>query len=184
MNQSQGKPSHRILVIDDNPAIHDDIRKVIQSPTNESPDLTRAETVLFGSPESKVNTLAFEIDSAFQGKEGLAMIRTALEQRRPYAVAFVDMRMPPGWNGLETISRIWEVDSDLQIVLCTAYSDVRWEEILERLGSNDKLIILKKPCDNIELRQVACTLSQKWNLARTAKLRMMDLETQASHRMW
>jgi len=68
----------------------------------------------------------FEIDSAFQGQEGLAKVQHALNEGRPYAMAFVDVRMPPGWDGIETISRIWKMYPELQVVICTAYSDYSW----------------------------------------------------------
>src|SRR5690606_27038348 len=81
---------------------------------------------------------------------------------RPFSMAFVDMRMPPGWDGIETIARIWSVDPRIQIVICTAYSDLSWGEIIERLGHNDRLLLLKKPFDNAEVYQLAAALSEKW----------------------
>ena len=113
----------------------------------------------------------FEIDSAFQGEEGLEKMLAAKEADRPYALAFVDVRMPPGWDGIETIRRLWEADSDLQVVVCTAYSDYSWDETIQKLGQSDRLLILKKPFDPIEIRQLACALTEKWNaVARERKL--------------
>ena len=83
-----------------------------------------------------------------------------MEQGRPYSVAFVDMRMPPGWDGIETIARLWQADPDLQIVICTAYSDYSWEEILRQLGNRNSLAVLKKPFDNIEVIQLCETLAR------------------------
>ena len=68
----------------------------------------------------------FEIDLALQGKEGLQRVQQALAEGRPYAMAFIDVRMPPGWDGIETTGRIWRVDPDLQVVICTACSDYPW----------------------------------------------------------
>jgi DNA-binding LytR/AlgR family response regulator len=92
-------------------------------------------------------------------------------------MAFVDMRMPPGWDGIETTLRIWELDPRVQIVICTAYSDRSWEDILGRLGRSDRLLILKKPFDNIEVLQLASALTEKWRLADVAERRVQDLET-------
>ncbi len=72
--------------------------------------------------------------------------------------------MPPGWDGIETIKNIWKIDKDIQIVICTAFSDYTWEETVEKLGISDNLLILKKPFDNISVRQLACALSRKWQL--------------------
>ncbi len=106
------------------------------------------------------------------------MIQRALDEDRPYAMAFVDMRMPPGCDGRETVRRAWEIAPDLQAVICTAYSDHQWEDIQQALGSSDRLIILKKPFDQIEVMQLALALTEKWNLGRLAQLKTEALEEQ------
>ena len=103
----------------------------------------------------------FEIDSAYQGREGLDLIEKSLLENRPYALAFVDVRMPPGWDGVETTCKIWEKYADLQVVICTAYSDYSWEEMLRVLGYSDRMVILKKPFDNIEVLQLAISMTEK-----------------------
>ena len=124
----------------------------------------------------------FEIDSAYQGQEGLEKVRLAREAGRPYALAFVDVRMPPGWDGIETISRIWEQCPDLQAVICTAYSDYSWAEMVRQIGKTDNLVILKKPFDNIEVMQLAHALTEKWCLGRQATKRLDDLDQAVSQR--
>ena len=104
------------------------------------------------------------------------MVQRVVAEGRPYAMAFVDVRMPPGWDGVETIARIWQVDPEMQIVICTAYSDYSWEEMVKKLGKSDKLVILKKPFDNIEALQLAAALTEKWNLARQARSQLTGLE--------
>jgi diguanylate cyclase (GGDEF)-like protein/PAS domain S-box-containing protein len=86
------------------------------------------------------------------------------------------MRMPPGWDGVETIERLWQVDPRLQAVICTAYSDHSWATVRERLEARDRLLILKKPFDSIEALQLASTLVTKWNLERKAELQLDSLE--------
>lgn len=166
--------NRRILLIDDTHAIHDDFRKILVEQAVPS-DLDEMEAALFGvKPQTAV--LRFELESAYQGEEGLAKTAAALEAGAPFAMAFVDMRMPPGWDGVETIERLWEVDPRLQVVICTAYSDYSWEEVLERLDVADRLLVLKKPFDAIEVCQLASTLTAKWNLARQAELKLAALE--------
>jgi len=111
----------------------------------------------------------FDLDCAYQGQAAFFMVQLARNERRPYAVAFVDVRMPPGWDGLETIEHLWEVDAELQVVICSAYTDHSWEDIVRRLGHDDRLLILQKPFSSIEVSQVATSLTRKWNLARQAK---------------
>jgi two-component system cell cycle sensor histidine kinase/response regulator CckA len=167
----------RILVADDTRDIHKDIRKIL-CPDAGPEELNAMESQLFGlTPKSpdKLNR-TFQVDSAYQGKEALALLEIALGAGEPYAMAFVDMRMPPGWDGIETIRHLWAKQPDLQIVICTAYSDHSWQDIVQELGSSDNFVVLKKPFDNIELLQLAHALTMKWQLAKQARLRLHELD--------
>ncbi|MFD2271711.1 response regulator [Undibacterium arcticum] len=161
--------NRRILVIDDTPSIHQDFQKILGSDRDSEAALASSEAALFG--DAPTVRQAFELDSAYQGQEALAMVICALAENRPYAMAFIDMRMPPGWDGVETIERLWQVDPQLQIALCTAYSDYSWETMSERLELGDRLLILKKPFDNIEIRQMANALTVKWQMTQDAALK-------------
>jgi diguanylate cyclase (GGDEF)-like protein len=90
--------------------------------------------------------------------------------------------MPPGWDGIETTAKIWEIDPELQVVICTAYSDYSWDEISAKLGLTDRLLILKKPFDLVEVTQLATALSEKWMLRSTARLKLAELEKMVEHR--
>ena len=168
--------NHRILVVDDNAAIHEDIRKILAPAKADAPSLEDEEALLFGETREASSGTLFEIDSALQGQEGLEMVRKANQGGHPYALAFVDVRMPPGWDGVETIGRIWEIYPELQVVICTAYSDYSWEDITGRFGHSDSILILKKPFDNIEVLQMAHALTKKWFLTQQAKSQMLNLE--------
>src|SRR5882757_3639097 len=172
MISSLASRNQRILVIDDNSAIHFDFRKILGEPEAEDAALLAAEAEIFGTPESTF----FQIDAASQGEEGLKLVERSMEEGRPYALAFVDVRMPPGWDGIETTKRIWQVCPDLQIVICTAYSDCSWSEMHEQLRPLDRLLILKKPFDTIEVLQMANALTEKWRLLQESKTRLDDLE--------
>lgn len=161
----------RILVIDDNPDIHKDFIKILTS-SHAPSELDILHKSLFDD-EKETNQDSFlpqfKIDTATQGQAGFDKIRTAIQQGEPYSLAFVDIRMPPGWDGVETIKHIWDIDKDIQIVICTAFSDYSWEETISVLGHTDNLLILKKPFDHIAVRQLACALTQKWKLAQEAR---------------
>lgn len=172
MNQP---PNRRILLIDDTPSIHEDFRKILMPPMEQNAALDEMESALFGEA-AKPQAPPFELDSAYGGQEGLQLLCTAMQQARPYALAFVDMRMPQDWDGAQTMEELWKVDPDLQVVVCTAYSDYSWEELLSRLKAHDRLLILKKPFDNIEVQQMANTLAAKWDMARRARLKTGHLE--------
>ena len=174
---------HRILIVDDNPAIHEDFRKIL-GPTDAklAEELDVTEAALFGDKADPSRTWNFRIDSAFQGQEGLEKVRAACAEGAPYAVAFVDVRMPPGWDGIETISRIWKEFPDLQIVICTAYSDYSWDEITKSVGTTDHMLVLKKPFDNVEVLQMAHALSKKWQLTQMARQQMEELDALVNQR--
>ncbi len=153
----------RILVIDDSESIHRDFRRVLTPESTQGRDrLERLEETLFGaddagSPEEE--GLEFELDSAFQGEEGLAKVEQAVEGGRPYAVTFLDYRMPPGWNGVQTLRHLWRVDPRMPVVFCSAYSDYSWEELRREFGELHRLVELKKPFNGQELRQLAIALA-------------------------
>jgi diguanylate cyclase (GGDEF)-like protein/PAS domain S-box-containing protein len=177
MNQLENR---RILLIDDTPAIHDDYRKILASDAATS-DLDEAEVSLFGG-STHTPSIHFDLDSAYQGEEAADKVRASLLANCPYAMAFVDMRMPPGWDGVETIEHLWREDPELQIVICTAYSDYSWREVLSRLDVRDRLLILKKPFDAIEVYQFASSLTTKWEMTKQAAFKMNTLEEAVEER--
>ncbi|WP_273820139.1 putative bifunctional diguanylate cyclase/phosphodiesterase [Pseudomonas asplenii] len=181
MTALTGAANRRILIIDDTASIHQDYRKILGPEEEEDLSLESTETLLFGvdQPQRQV----FELDSAYQGQEALELVRLAQAANRPYAMAFIDMRMPPGWDGLETIEQLWKVDPHLQVALCTAYSDYSWESMADRLAFGDQLLILKKPFDSLEIRQMASALTWKWQLARDMATRMSELERTVEERV-
>ncbi len=180
----QGQENNRrILIIDDNRAIHDDFRKILSPDDAESSAaLDVSEAKLFGEPEPQVRKVAFQLDSAYQGQEGVAMVEKALSEGRPYSMAFVDVRMPPGWDGVETTSRMLQIDPRIQIVICTAYADYSWDDMFARIGNRDGLVILKKPFDTVEALQLAFAFTEKWRLHAEAQARMQDLEARVDER--
>jgi diguanylate cyclase (GGDEF)-like protein/PAS domain S-box-containing protein len=170
----------KIIIIDDNPSIHHDFVKILKTKSPNEIDNLSAE--LFGGEGATTQFPEFEIDAASQGKEGVLRIKAALDAGKPYALAFVDIRMPPGWDGIETIKHIWEINKDIQIVICTAYSDYSWEDTVKHLGKTDNLLILKKPFDNVSVRQLACALTKKWELTRETKDYTTQLQQEVSDR--
>ncbi len=155
----------RILIIDDNAAIHDDFRKVLCPVTQSDAGLDELEDSLFGEPVTASGEshphVEYELDCALQGEEGLAKLKQAIADGRPYAMAFVDMRMPPGWDGVQTIQQLWKVDRTLQIAICTAYTDYSPDQISSALGIRDGLLMLRKPFEKAEIRHVAMMLTEK-----------------------
>ena len=167
--------NHRILIIDDDTRIHEDFRKILGD-ESEMSEYEEIEASLFSDSPDNTKSLKYDLDSAYQGEEGYHKVIKAKEENRPYAMAFIDMRMPPGWDGLETIKHIWDVDPRIQLVICTAYSDYSWNEVLYHLGASDRLLILKKPFDMVEVQQIATALTTKWNLSSESISRLKMIQ--------
>ena len=182
MADSDNDTTRRLLVVDDNPAIHEDFTKILGVKHTGGARSKLRASILGGGADVQTPVTVFDVATAQQGEEALEKVRQACENGTPFAVVFVDMRMPPGWDGLETIERLWELDDQLQVVVCTAFSDYSWEDVVGRLGHTDRLLLLKKPFDPTEVWQLASALSQKWLLARQARLKLCDLENMVALR--
>ena len=183
--------NRRILIVDDNQSIHDDFAKLLgrSDRAQRSTELDSLADDFFGdgaAPAKATEAPAvasgqeFELSDAMQGREALEMVEAALAEGRPYAMAFVDVRMPPGIDGIETTERLFELDPDLLVVLCTAFADYSWREIVERLGHPERYLILKKPFDAIEVQQLATTLTAKWRLQRENAAQMDEVKAYAA----
>ena len=161
--------------MDDNPAIHEDFKKILVGDASAT-DFDVLNASFFGAASCGPEARRFDPDSAAQGEEAFAHVGQAVAAGRPYAMAFIDVRMPPGWDGIKTTEKIWEVYPDLQVVICTAYSDYSWDDMIEKIGQSDRLVILKKPFDNVEALQLAHALTAKWQLLQDARSHVTELE--------
>ena len=179
MTVSTQTKTHRILIIDDNEAIHRDFQKILALSCLDL-NLDQLDRDFFGDDrreEEVVDTPAnYKLSFASQGKDGVEVLKRSLAQGNRFQMAFVDMRMPPGWDGVTTIEHLWEHDPDLQVVICTAYSDKTWDEISQRLKCPENLLILKKPFDNIEVLQMVDSQCRKWELQQHDRIQLESLE--------
>lgn len=154
---------NRILIVDDTPSIHEDFRKILNNPGGLGSDLDEMADTLFGKSEKEniYKSIEYQLDSAFQGEEALKMIEQAESEGEGYSLVFMDVRMPPGQDGIKTIGKIWEKYPSMEIVICTAYSDYSWVDIVDILGPSDHLLVLKKPFDADEAQQMALAMTQR-----------------------
>ncbi len=177
----------RILIVDDNIEIHEDFKKIlIPVSSNKDSETLALEADLFGpaavNPDDNTDVPVYDIDDAYQGEEALAKVEKASEDNRPYGLVFMDIRMPPGIDGIETINRIWKKYPQTEIVICTAYSDYSWDQILKKFGSNDHLLFVKKPFDSVMVKQIALTLTTKWLLDKKNRDHLRTLESEVEKR--
>ncbi len=179
--------NRRVLLVDDQEQIHGDYRKILAGEGGLTNEYEDAAAAFFGDDASSTPTPvthapAFQLESAYQGHEALERIKQANREGARYAMTFMDVRMPPGWDGIETIERIREVDREIQVVIATAYADYVWEDIYEKFGATDSIVFMRKPFDATEVQQLATTMTEKWNLARAARMRMDQLEQEVQRR--
>jgi PAS domain S-box-containing protein len=170
------KEAYRVLVIDDNPGIHDAFRAILMSDDSLAAQLAKVEAEVLGQRAPGIELPQFQVDCVLHGEEGLARVVAARQGARPYAVAFVDVRMPPGWDGIETIDKIWHADPSLEVVICTGFCDYSLQDIARKLRRTDQLLLLKKPFDNMEVQQLALALAEKWRLTRESQSYFDNLE--------
>ncbi|MGE4242115.1 response regulator [Ramlibacter sp.] len=156
--------NRRILVVDDMPEIHDDFKRILARPPSHAAatHLDDDEAILFGRAEASAPA-RFEIDSAYTGREALQKVERSVEREEPYALAIVDMRMPPGWGGVETIRHLWEADPRVQVAICTAYSDLAWDEVLHQLEGGPGVTLLRKPFEPEDVLELAESLTGQWS---------------------
>ncbi len=172
----------RILIVDDNPSIHEDFRKILRPNELGEAELSKAGLELFGHDAAVRHLdLSFDLAGAMQEQEALEMVRQAQAEGRPFSLALMDVRVPPGWDRIETAARIWEVDPSIQIVICTAHSDYSLAEIVVRVGRSDGFVLLKKPINLVEVQQLAAA-SEKWRLFRQLRAAQANLERRVVER--
>jgi CheY-like chemotaxis protein len=166
----------RILIVDDQSEIHNSFKELLSSNTRSQSSIAQLAADIFDETSTAVSLPSYRIDSAFSGEEAFAMVVDAFEIDDPYSLIFMDMRMPPGWDGLETTQKIWEKIPDVEIVICSAYSEFKWGEIQESVGITDHLLFVKKPFDVVEMQQMTYALTEKWRMARELDKRINTLE--------
>ncbi len=184
MEQNSVK-KRRVLVVDDNKSIHKDIDSILLSSSSDvDHELLEFEKELFDTDPVPADKAIFnyEIDHAFQGEEAAKMVQNAIKNANPYALIFMDVRMPPGIDGIQTIRKIWKKTPHVEVVICTAYSDYSWDQIMSNLGVSDKLLFMRKPFDATALKQTALSLTTKWRLQQESIHYTEKLEKEVAKR--
>lgn len=170
----------KILIVDDNESIHNDFKKVLQGKSKDK--LRNVEMALFGDDdpdfENEEPVLEYDIDDAFQGEESIEMVNQAKADGNPYAMIFMDVRMPPGMDGIQASARIWEEHPDIELVICTAHSDYSWGEMVKEIGASDKLQFLRKPFDMVTVQQMALACVKKYEAKQEEENRLERLRSE------
>ncbi len=145
--------NRKVLVIDDDPLLLDRYQQILSPQKRLKREMDELSELVGDPQEAVTHTSGFELTLASQGEEGIALAQEAFDQHSPYAVAFIDMRMPPGIDGLETANRLRKVDPDIYLVIVSAYSDHSLEELRSQI--DQRLLYISKPFNQQEVEQIA-----------------------------
>ena len=151
----------RILIVDDNKSIHEDFKNILKNFDYKNKNMKRIEKEIFEQSESPKKPVKYVIDEAYQAHEAIAMVDKAAQVDNPYHLVFMDVRMPPGMDGVQAVKKIREKHTELEFVICTAYADYTWDEILKELKETEHVYFLKKPFNSVEIKQIALSLTTK-----------------------
>ena len=165
MGAESAVPRYRILLADDDPGILECYAEILgpeDDPDELAESLTALDSELFGEESPMPQDIEFDLTLCRQGEDAVAAVEKALEDRQPYSVAFLDVRMPPGLDGVRTAQRIRFLDPDINIVIVTGYSDMTAKQIARKVMPLDKFLYCQKPVQNDEIHQLATSLSAKW----------------------
>ena len=174
----------RILIVDDEPAMHDSYRRCLApQPDHATADLDALAAELFadeaaGTGADDDRPAAFDCAHFHQGLEAVAAVEQAMAAGDPFAVAFIDVRMPPGIDGKETAARIRAIDPDINLVIVTGYSDFSPVEISKAAGPADKIFYIAKPFEVAEIAQTATALTHRWEADRALRAARAQLAAQ------
>jgi predicted signal transduction protein with EAL and GGDEF domain len=179
----------RILIVDDQQEIHDTFGRIFGEERANDSALDDFESRFLeegGDDQADgaedVSTIQYSLEHVNSGERAVEAVQESVDAKLEYSVAFVDMRMPMGMDGMETAEQLWKIDPSLHVIICTAYSDHVWRKVVDRLGHNDQLLLLKKPFEADEARQLALALSEKSRLAAVQQKRVYDLGREVERR--
>ncbi len=161
--QHSGGALHRILIVDDNAAIHRDFQKVLSGKKSDGA-LAALESELFGRSAAAGPHKEYLLSFAESGQSALSLVQHAGKVRKPFSMAFVDMRMP-GWDGIETTTQLLRVQPTLEVAICSAYMDYSWHDVLQRVQRTG-LRLLRKPWTSGEVLAVVHELCARSSSAR------------------
>ena len=162
----EGKKLLKILAVDDEEIILDIYKNIFSADQLKTPLFAELDEVvfsLFDKKERDVNNIqSFGLDVCSQAEEAVRLVKAGLEQGQPYFVVFLDVRMPPGRDGVWAAQQIRALDHRINIVIVTAYSDIHPQEIAARIGSYKHFLYIQKPFCLEEVYQLALSLSENW----------------------
>ena len=166
MVRADATSTNRVLVVDDDQALIDEYMRCLSEdfdPDLGTTTLGDLEKVLFGEETNEKGAAMFDVQSRNQGEAAVDAVTDAIKTGSPYSIVFLDIRMPPGIDGIETARRIRELDANVNIVIVTGSLSLEPEDLGAEIPPSDKIFFFKKPFHAVECRQLAAALCGKWH---------------------
>jgi len=173
------------LIVDDEEAVRQSYRLILESDDgtqeiddiasslfDETPSFTVLDEVEFFFDETdliveeELQTGSYKIIETSQGMDAVEIIKKSLNKNQPFSLIFMDIRMPPGIDGVQAAKKIRQLDPNVEIVIMTAYSDYSFEDIVKTVGNPERLLYFNKPFKSEHIKQLASSLTQQWHLER------------------
>jgi DNA-binding NarL/FixJ family response regulator len=177
----------RILVVDDEEGVLESYKNIFgllqQSASDSRIEDLQAKLYGTGDGASPACLFSYDITYCQQAREALQAVRQAINENRPFAMAFLDVRMPPGPDGVWAAEQIRSLDGLVNIVMVTAYSDIDLAEIALRVRPLDKLLYIQKPFHTREIQQFGAALGAKWLAERRILNINQELEEKVDRQM-
>jgi diguanylate cyclase (GGDEF)-like protein len=176
---------NRVLVVDDDVLLIEEYLRCLgedYEPDSATTTLTDLEKVLFGDETDEKGAARFHVDSCNQGDAAVEAVEKAVSKGEHYAVVFIDVRMPPGIDGIEAARRIRKLDPDVNIVVVTASVSAQIDNLDAEVPPADKIFFFKKPFHSAECRQLAAALCGKWHADMALRQANEELEQRVAER--
>ena len=183
-------PTLRVLIVDDEPAMRDTYRQILLGSRNHAVNAAKSKlrAKLFAAapaPPVQAAEPTFELTNCGEALSAVEAVRLSLKEGRPYTCVFLDMRMPPGHDGAWAAEHIRALDNEIEIIVCSAFSDIEPAALALRAGPADKIFYLQKPFHPHEVLQAARSLGQKWHAwRRLRKVAFIDSLTGIPNQVW
>jgi len=174
----------KVLIADDDEHVLDCYRDAFteDEPTNHMKALDALAAELFDPDTDVVDEPKFEIVSCCQGDDAISLARKASDEGLPFDVVILDVRMPPGIDGIEAAGQIREIDPNVNIVIVTGSGGTEPENLGKEIPPADKIFYFKKPFHAIECRQLAAALCGKWHSDLALRKANEELEMRVAKR--
>lgn len=185
MSELNSHHVNRVLVVDDDPHLVNEYLKCLgedYEPDTATTTLGDLEKVLFGEETDERGAARFEVHSRNQGEAAIDAVRVALERDEPFSIVFIDIRMPPGTDGIDAAKEIREIDPNVNIVIVTGSLSAGPDNLGKLIPPSDKVFFFKKPFHGVECRQLAAALCGKWHADKALRKANEDLERRVEER--